>query len=277
MLTKRGSCGPRPAQNPIRRAGTRKPRREPQRRRQAGVGVRYPSKAGASCGKETECRCVANMNGSSGRSARAGCGRAIALGSGAPATASQGPGVVEPSVSQRLAAIREAVSAVATPPGEVAKSGDVRLAWGDAWRNFGWGRVNPRGAPWGNFGYYRPWDNWPIGTIFGATGRAGLSLGRLREAACPVSICWLSSRRRFATSIADSATCPIAATRRSSPRRRSRGCSRSCSKPGGRIHQQTFVDTYAKLGFAKLYDRKTPLTAADLLDRPIVKTPLTGV
>ncbi len=33
----------------------------------------------------------------------------------------------------------------------------------------------------------------------------------------------------------------------------------------GRIDQQTFIDTYAKVGFAKLYDRKTPLTAADLL------------
>src|SRR4029078_12379256 len=33
----------------------------------------------------------------------------------------------------------------------------------------------------------------------------------------------------------------------------------------GRIYQQTFIDTYTKLGFAKLYDRKTPLTAADLL------------
>src|SRR5262249_42392943 len=34
----------------------------------------------------------------------------------------------------------------------------------------------------------------------------------------------------------------------------------------GRVYQQTFIDTYAKLGFAKLYDRKTPLTAADLLN-----------
>lgn len=34
----------------------------------------------------------------------------------------------------------------------------------------------------------------------------------------------------------------------------------------GRIYQQTFVDTYAKVAFAKLYDRKTPITAADLLN-----------
>ena len=34
----------------------------------------------------------------------------------------------------------------------------------------------------------------------------------------------------------------------------------------GRIYQQTFIDTYAKIGFAKLYTTKTPITAADLLN-----------
>jgi transposase InsO family protein len=34
----------------------------------------------------------------------------------------------------------------------------------------------------------------------------------------------------------------------------------------GRIYQQTFVDTYSKVAFAKRYDRKTPITAADLLN-----------
>src|SRR5262249_13844408 len=34
----------------------------------------------------------------------------------------------------------------------------------------------------------------------------------------------------------------------------------------GCIYQQTFIDTYAKVSFAKLYDRKTPITAADLLN-----------
>jgi transposase InsO family protein len=38
----------------------------------------------------------------------------------------------------------------------------------------------------------------------------------------------------------------------------------------GRVYQQTFVDTYAKVGFAKLYDRKTPLTAADLLNDRVI-------
>lgn len=35
----------------------------------------------------------------------------------------------------------------------------------------------------------------------------------------------------------------------------------------GRIYQQTFIDTYSKVGCTKLYDRKTtPVTAADLLN-----------
>ena len=34
----------------------------------------------------------------------------------------------------------------------------------------------------------------------------------------------------------------------------------------GRIYQQTFIDTYAKVAHAKLYDRKTPITAAELLN-----------
>ena len=34
----------------------------------------------------------------------------------------------------------------------------------------------------------------------------------------------------------------------------------------GRIYQQTFIDTYCKIGFAKLYDRKNAIVAADLLN-----------
>jgi transposase InsO family protein len=34
----------------------------------------------------------------------------------------------------------------------------------------------------------------------------------------------------------------------------------------GRIYQQTFVDTYSKVAFAKLYTTKTPITAADILN-----------
>ena len=34
----------------------------------------------------------------------------------------------------------------------------------------------------------------------------------------------------------------------------------------GRIYQQTFIDTYAKVAFAKLYDRRNALVAADMLN-----------
>ena len=38
----------------------------------------------------------------------------------------------------------------------------------------------------------------------------------------------------------------------------------------GRIYQQTWIDTYTKVVHAKLYDRKTALTAADLLNDRVV-------
>src|SRR4030081_3497931 len=38
----------------------------------------------------------------------------------------------------------------------------------------------------------------------------------------------------------------------------------------GRIYQQTFIDTYSKVTFAKLYDRKTPITAAEILNDRVV-------
>lgn len=34
----------------------------------------------------------------------------------------------------------------------------------------------------------------------------------------------------------------------------------------GRVYRQTFVDTYSKVAFAKLYTTKTPITAADMLN-----------
>ena len=37
-------------------------------------------------------------------------------------------------------------------------------------------------------------------------------------------------------------------------------------KSVGRIYQQTFLDTYTKVAFAKLYDRKNALVAADMLN-----------
>ena len=38
----------------------------------------------------------------------------------------------------------------------------------------------------------------------------------------------------------------------------------------GRIYQQTFVDTYSKIAFCKLYTTKTPITAADLLNDKVL-------
>jgi transposase InsO family protein len=38
----------------------------------------------------------------------------------------------------------------------------------------------------------------------------------------------------------------------------------------GRIYQQTYVDTYAKVAFAKLYTTKTPITSADLLNDKVL-------
>jgi hypothetical protein len=36
------------------------------------------------------------------------------------------------------------------------------------------------------------------------------------------------------------------------------------------VYQQTFVDTYSKIAFAKLYTTKTPLTATDLLNDKVL-------
>jgi transposase InsO family protein len=38
----------------------------------------------------------------------------------------------------------------------------------------------------------------------------------------------------------------------------------------GRIYQQTFIDTYAKVAFAKVYDRKNALVAADMLNDQVI-------
>ena len=88
-------------------------------------------------------------------------GVAVLLGSAVPGAASQEPAGRLPaaapggSVSERLAAIRQAVSAVAGEPGKAP--GEQRLAWvnwGNGGFGFGFGR------PWGNFGIGLPWNNW---------------------------------------------------------------------------------------------------------------------
>ena len=42
------------------------------------------------------------------------------------------------------------------------------------------------------------------------------------------------------------------------------------SKGVGKIYQQTFVDTYSRVAIVKLYDQKTALTAADVMNDRIL-------
>jgi hypothetical protein len=37
-----------------------------------------------------------------------------------------------------------------------------------------------------------------------------------------------------------------------------------------RIYPRTFINTYSRVAFAELYERKTPITAADLLNDPVL-------
>ena len=93
-------------------------------------------------------------------------GVSLLLGSTAPSAANEHPAALQPSasdtdrVSERLAAIREAVSAVAGPERGAARpaDGDLQLAWGNWWHNWGfrpWG-----GWGWPNWNNWRNWNNW---------------------------------------------------------------------------------------------------------------------
>jgi rSAM-associated Gly-rich repeat protein len=102
----------------------------------------------------------------------------LTLGAGAPAVASPEPQQAPPAtnharISDRLAAVRNAVSDIAGPKAENA--GGQQLAWwawrnggggwrngggfwrngGGGWRNGGWGNGGWRNGPWSNF-----WRNW---------------------------------------------------------------------------------------------------------------------
>jgi hypothetical protein len=96
-------------------------------------------------------------------------GVSLLLGSTASSTANQHPATRQPMtsdrdmVAERLAAIREAVSAVADTGGPEADSGDgnLRLAWGNWWNNGGWGWGRPWGGwGWPNWNNWRNWNNW---------------------------------------------------------------------------------------------------------------------
>ena len=93
---------------------------------------------------------------------------AVLLGSAAPGAASQEPaGAAFASaqgerVSERLAAIRDAVSAVAERAGGRDAAGEQRLAWGNWWGNGGWGW---RRLAWGGLAVLAlaTWNNWRNG------------------------------------------------------------------------------------------------------------------
>jgi rSAM-associated Gly-rich repeat protein len=94
-------------------------------------------------------------------------GVALLLGSAAPAAASQDSAsqqsarAPEERVSERLAAIREAVSAVSGPETQTEeRAGDRRLAWHNGWGNGGLGLGFGWGSPWANFNMGQPWNNW---------------------------------------------------------------------------------------------------------------------
>jgi rSAM-associated Gly-rich repeat protein len=95
-------------------------------------------------------------------------GVALLLGSAASSAASQDPAGQQPTraqeerVSERLAAIREAVSAVSGPETQIEeRAGDQRLAWHNGWGNGGFGGFGfGFGNPWGNFNFGQPWNNW---------------------------------------------------------------------------------------------------------------------
>jgi hypothetical protein len=93
-------------------------------------------------------------------------GVSLVLGAAAPAAASEPPVGMQPSatekekVSERLAAIRDAVSALDGSTADTAKA-EGRLAWGNyywrgyGWRGYGWGWPN-----WHNWPNWRNWGNW---------------------------------------------------------------------------------------------------------------------
>ncbi len=91
-------------------------------------------------------------------------GMSLLLGATAPAAAKEEPAGLQPRafdqsrVSERLAAIRQAVSDAAGNETANGKDEDLRLAWGNWWRNWGF---RPRwGWGWPNWNNWRNWNNW---------------------------------------------------------------------------------------------------------------------
>jgi hypothetical protein len=88
-------------------------------------------------------------------------GASLLLGSTLADAAVTRPPAAESLVSERLAAIREAVFTVLGPgeiSGEILKHGNpnLQLTWGNRWNNWGWRRR--RRPPWNN--WRNGWPNW---------------------------------------------------------------------------------------------------------------------
>jgi hypothetical protein len=89
-------------------------------------------------------------------------GVSLLLGAAAPSVASEEPAAAQPPaaeqsrVADRLAAVREAVSNVVGEQTAKREDKDLRLAWGNWWRNGGWGWGY---RPWGGWGWPN-WNNW---------------------------------------------------------------------------------------------------------------------
>jgi len=96
-------------------------------------------------------------------------GLSAALGAVAPAAASEPPDALRPSaatkenISERLAAVRDAVSAIDGDRAAAAKA-EGRLAWGNwgwggGWRG-GWGYRSWGWPNWHNWPNWNNWGNW---------------------------------------------------------------------------------------------------------------------
>ena len=102
----------------------------------------------------------------SGIVATGALGTVSLLGSTLPGSASERPAGLQPlddgapRVSDRLAAIREAVFTVIGPANQaMPKDDNFRLVWGNRWANVGWGpRPGWRSPPWNN--WRNGWPNW---------------------------------------------------------------------------------------------------------------------
>jgi hypothetical protein len=108
------------------------------------------------------------LNILSGMVSAGAVGVSLLLGSSAPGIASpdpagvQPPAAAAPRISERLAAIRDAVSTVAEQDAvsQGKGSADLRLAWGNWWRNGGWGYRPWGGWGWPNWNNWHNWNNW---------------------------------------------------------------------------------------------------------------------